>query len=186
VPVRHRGAGRKGGTGGEQLAGVRWALVDGRNVQGAFRRAMRGELPDAALVARLRVALAGIDTRLVLDGHPAGGPRGRIAAGFDVAYGRGRDADSVIGELVVEAARELGPAGADAILVVTDDRAVRDHARAHGARVAGTGWLVERVERAARGSVPGSTPARPGTSIGLARPPRSTRSPGPSRRTFGR
>lgn len=165
---------RGGAVGGGQLAGVTRVLVDGRNVQFALRRVMRGELPDTALVARLRAALAGLDARLVLDGHPAGGPQGRIAPGFSVEYGRHRDADSVIGDLVAAGALELGPAGADAILVVTDDRAVRDQARRHGARVAATSWLVERIDRAARGG-PGGNAPRPGAAIGHARPPRLAR-----------
>jgi hypothetical protein len=158
-------------------------LVDGRNVQGAMRRGMAGDrLPETALVSRLRAALAGLEVMLILDGHPGGGPQGRIAPGFRVEYGRGRDADSVIGDLVADGARELGPAGADAILVVTDDRAVQDHARRHGARVAGTAWLLDRVDRAARAPATGGGPGgpaagRPGTSIGHGRAPRASRSP---------
>ncbi len=176
VPRRRRGDGRGGGTSrGEHAAGVTLVIVDGRNVQFALRRASTGDLPDAALIARLRAALAGFETRLVLDGHPAGGPQGRIAPGFTVDYGRLRDADSVIGDLVADAARERGPVGVDAVMVVTDDRMVRDQARRHGARVAGTSWLVERVERAVSGRGPGAATARPGASIGRARPPRSRR-----------
>jgi hypothetical protein len=141
-------------------------LVDGRNVQFALRRAM-SDLPDSALIARLRAALPNLDVRLVLDGHPAGGPQGRIAPGFTVEYGRHRDADSIIGDLVVDGARELGPAGADGILVVTDDRGVREHARRHGARVGGTSWLVERL---GRGLSAGA--ARRGATIGHGHPPR--------------
>lgn len=146
--------------------------MDGRNVQFALRRSTPADLPEAALVARLRAALPSLDVRLILDGHPGGGPQGRIAPGFVVAYGRSRDADSVIADLVADGARELGPAGSDAILVVSDDRAVRDQARRHGARVEGAAWLVDRMARAAAsGSGRGG---RPGTGIGHARPPRSS------------
>jgi hypothetical protein len=163
---------RATGARNDILAGVTRALVDGRNVQFALRRVSGGELPDAALVARLRAALYGLDTTLVLDGHPAGGPQGRIATGFKVEYSRHRDADSVIDDLVAEGARELGPAGADGILVLTDDHAVREHARQHGARVAGTAWLMARIERGVARSA-----ARPGASIGNARPRSSARPP---------
>jgi hypothetical protein len=164
---------RPAGARGEVLAGVARVLVDGRNVQHALRR-VASDVPDTALVARLRAALPDLDVRLVLDGHPAGGPRGRIAPGFAVEYGRHRDADSVIGDLVADGARELGPAGADAILVVTDDRAVRDQARHHGARVASAGWLVERLARGAGRGASGPGAPRRGTAIGHGRPPRST------------
>jgi len=157
--------------------GVRLVVVDGRNVQFALRRATSGDLPDTALIARLRAALAGLETRLILDGHPAGSPQGRIAPGFAVEFGRHRDADSVIGDIVVEGARELGPAGVDSILVVTDDRAVREHSRRQGARVAATSWLVARVERIDRGLGTGPGQAKPGASIGHAGPPRPPRSP---------
>jgi hypothetical protein len=169
--------GRRRGRPLDLLAGVDRVVVDGRNVQGALRRTV-GDLPDAALVARLRAALVGFDVELILDGHPAGGPRGRIAPGFSVAYGRQRTADAIIADLVAEAARELGPAGADSIVVVTDDHEVRSHARRHGARVAGSAWLVERTERVeARGTAaPGAAPARrPGAALGHGRAPRTRR-----------
>lgn len=182
---RRRGPGRVGpdDRGSRPAIGVARVLVDGRNVQGAMRRgAVADQLPEAAFVSRLRAALADFEVVLVLDGHPGGGPQGRIAPGFRVDYGRHRDADSVIGDLVAAGARELGPAGADAILVVTDDRAVADHARRHGARVAGTAWLLDRIDRAVRspgagGRPGGGTAAGTGTSIGHGRAPRALRSP---------
>ncbi|HSL97483.1 MAG TPA: NYN domain-containing protein [Candidatus Deferrimicrobiaceae bacterium] len=157
-------------------------VVDGRNVQGAMRRgAVADRLPEAAFVARLRAALAGVEVQLVLDGHPGGGPQGRIAPGFRVEYGRHRDADSVIGDLVADGAGTLGPAAIDAILVVTDDRAVQAQARRNGARVAGTAWLLDRVDRAVRApsalsSLGGVPVRRPGTSLGHGRAPRAPRS----------
>ena len=78
-----------------------------------------------------------------------------------VTYSRHATADQVIGDRVVEALRELGPAGAWAVTVVSDDREVRDHALRNGARVEGTAWLGERV--AALG--------RRGTGIGHGRAP---------------
>ncbi len=132
------------------------------------------------LVARLRAAFAGLEVRLVLDGHPGGGPSGRIAPRFAVEYSRHREADEVIRDIVVDGARQLGPAGMDTILVVSDDGEVRASARRHGARVEGTGWLLARMERVATRPSGGGTPGvavRAGTTIGHARPPRGPRPP---------
>ena len=84
---------------------------------------------------------------------------------FSVAYSRHATADQVIGDRVVEALRQLGPAGAWSVTVVSDDREVRDHALRNGARVEGTAWLAERM--AALG--------RQGAGIGHGRAPRPPR-----------
>ncbi|HTK45767.1 MAG TPA: NYN domain-containing protein [Patescibacteria group bacterium] len=125
-------------------------------------------LPTSALVARLRAAFSPpTEVELILDGHSGGGPSGRLAAGFTVTFSRHASADAVIGDRVTEALRALGPAGAWSVVVVTNDREVRDHARRNGARVEGSAWLADRL--ASRGSPPG----RAGTGIGQSRPPRS-------------
>jgi hypothetical protein len=147
-------------------------VIDGRNVQHALARAGSGgagaALPTVALIARLRAAFAPpTEVELVLDGHAGGGPSGRLAPGFSVSYSRHATADEVIGDRVGEALLALGPAGAWSVIVVTDDREVRDHARRHGARVEGTAWLAEQLGRQA-----GAAP-RDGTAIGQGRPPRS-------------
>jgi hypothetical protein len=141
-------------------------------VQHALARGSAGgsgsALPTSSLVARLRAAFSPpIEVELILDGHAGGGPTGRIAPGFTVTYSRHASADAVIGDRVAEALLALGPAGAWSVVVVTDDREVRDHARRNGARVEGTAWLATRLAAPER---PGG---RPGTALGQGRPPRS-------------
>lgn len=142
-------------------------LIDGRNVQRALERGSApGSLPTSSLIALLRAAFPETELELVLDGHARGSPTGQVAPGFRVAYSRHATADQVIGDRVVEALRQLGPAGAWSVTVVSDDREVRDHALRNGARVEGTGWLAERM--AALGGR--------GAGIGHGRAPRG---PGP-------
>lgn len=122
-------------------------LVDGRNVQHALARAAgSANLPTTALIARLRAAFSPpTEVELILDGHPAGSPWGRVAPGLSVVFTRGATADEAIGVRVREALQALGAAGAWTVLVVTDDREVRDHARRSGVRVEGTAWLLGRL-----------------------------------------
>jgi hypothetical protein len=132
-------------------------------------------VPTTALVSLLRAAFSPpTDVELILDGHAGGSPQGRVAPGLNVVFTRGMTADEVIGARVTEAFRLLGAADAWSVLVVTDDREVRDHARASGVRVEGTGWLVERLGGggpAGRGGPGGAG----GRSIGNAAPPRAPR-----------
>ena len=156
---------------GDGPAGSR-VLIDGRNVQYALARANAGAsgspLPTTSLIARLRAAFPPpTQVELILDGHPGGSVSGRIAPSFTVTYSRHATADDVIGDRVAEALVSLGPAGAWSVVVVSDDRAVRDHARRNGARVESTAWLAGRL------TAPAGQPARAGTAIGQGRPPRS-------------
>jgi len=160
---------------GQQPAiGASRLLIDGRNVQFALARGIRGgsqRLPTTALVARLRAAFGPPnEVELILDGHSGGSPSGRVAPAFTVTFSRHATADQVIGDRVAEALRALGPAGAWSVVVVTDDREVRDHARRNGARVEGTAWLVDRL------ATPPTEARRPGTAIGQGRAPRTRRS----------
>lgn len=161
------------GSGPTVAAGAR-ILIDGRNVQHALARGSGGSrgqgssLPTSALVARLRAAFSPpTEVELILDGHAGGGPTGRLAPGFSVSYSRHATADAVIGDRVAEALISLGPAGAWSVIVVTDDREVRDHARRNGARVEGTAWLADRL------ASPGPAQRPAGTGFGLGRKPRS-------------
>lgn len=173
MPPR-RGRTRKAGARGQLAAPTQIAgpgggrvLIDGRNVQFALARGAT-PVPTFALIARLRAAFSPpTEVELILDGHPGGGPSGRIAPGFTVTFSRHATADAVIGDRVAEALLALGPAGAWSVIVVTDDREVRDHARRNGARVEGTAWLAERS------AAPVRPAARPGTAIGQGRPARS-------------
>jgi hypothetical protein len=152
-------------------------LIDGRNVQHALARGRESTGPGAALptvtlVAQLRAAfLPPTEVELILDGHAGGGPSGRLAPGFTVTYSRHASADAVIGDGVAEALLALGPAAAWSVVVVSDDREVRDHARRNGARVEGTAWLGDRLGATAR------VAGRPGTGLGHGRPPKVHREP---------
>jgi hypothetical protein len=165
------GGGIRSSAGGAAVGGR--ILIDGRNVQHALARAGSTAagvvLPTVSLIARLRAAFSPpTEVELILDGHPGGGPSGRLAPGFSVSYSRHATADEVIGDRVGEALVALGPAGAWSVVVVSDDREVRGHARRNGARVEGTGWLADRLGGATSGAR-----SKPGTSIGGGRPPRT-------------
>jgi rRNA-processing protein FCF1 len=123
-------------------------VVDGSNLLHALSRGAEPQ-PQAALIGRLRAIIpAATAIELVFDGPAERGLRGeRIAAGLRVRYSGGRSADAVILSLVDEAGAGGGAAATDAILVVTDDRDLRNRLRARGARSAGTSWLIGRLER---------------------------------------
>jgi len=167
--------------GGSGASGVRRILIDGRNVQRALERgSAAGSLPTSVLVAQLRAAFSPpIEVELILDGHAGPTPTGRIAPGFSVVFGRGVSADHVIAERVAEAFRLLGPVESDSVLVVSDDREVRDHAIRNGVRVQGTAWLAGHL--AARAAASG----RAGSAIGQGRAPRPRTARDPRERGLG-
>jgi len=167
APIGVRDGRRSGESAAARATGAR-LLVDGRNVQRALERGSApGSLPTTSLIALLRAAFPEVELELVLDGHARGSPVGKVAPRFSVAYSRHATADQVIGDRVVEALRQLGPAGAWSVTVVSDDREVRDHALRNGARVEGTAWLAGRM--AALGGR--------GAGIGHGRAPRPPRAP---------
>jgi hypothetical protein len=90
-----------------------------------------------------------------------------MAPGLTVVFTKGFSADEVIGERVSEAFRALGPVEAWSVVVVTDDREVRAHARYNGVRVEGTAWLGDRLRGGAA------------SGVGLSRAPRAPGRPGP-------
>jgi hypothetical protein len=161
LPLASGGTSGRGGDPGPPAR----VLIDGRNVQHALARsAGAGALPTAALVARLRAAFASpTQVELILDGHPGGSPQGRVSPGFSVTFTKSWTADAVIAERVAETFRALGAAEAWSVLVISDDRAVRDDARRNGVRVERTSWLVERLRAGAIGGA--------GASIGAGRAP---------------
>jgi hypothetical protein len=170
----HPETGSPAAFGASAGGGVTRVLIDGRNVQRALQRGSTpGSLPTATLVAQLRAAFAPpIQVELIFDGHAGPTPAGRIAPGFSVVFSRGTTADHVIGQRVVEVFRELGPVDTDSVLVVSDDREVRDQARANGVRVQGTAWLAGHL-----GAADAAHRAR-GSSIGQGRGPRAPRPSG--------
>ena len=130
------------------LEGVDRLIVDGNNLLHAIRRGPTA-LPAAALVGRLRAAVpATVGIELVFDGPPEPGLRGqRIASGLIVRHSGRRTADELIVSLVEEARAVTGPIGADNVLVVTDDAALRAAVASLGAGTARAAWLVTRLAR---------------------------------------
>lgn len=146
------------------LEGVSQLLVDGTNLLHALSRGPNRQ-PPAALIGRLRGAVPPeAKIVLVFDGPPERGVRGeRIAGGVSVQYGGRYSADTILITLVEDAtAGAANPAqAADAILVVTDDRELREALARRGARTAGAQWLIGRIER----------PRLASPSVGNPRPP---------------
>jgi len=152
----------------DPLTGVTLLVVDATNLLYALSRGPERQ-PPAALIGRIRGAIpATASVELVFDGPPERGLVGsRIAQGVTVRYGGRLSADAVILSMVEMSAREMGPAAMDAILVVSDDREVRGSAMRHGARAAGSTWLIRRLER----------PRLASPSVGNRRPPSVAQAP---------
>ena len=154
----------------DPLTGVSRLLVDATNLLHQLSRGPE-RLPPAALIGRLRAAIpAEVSIELVFDGPPERGLKGeRIAHGVSVRYGGRFSADTILITLVEEAAG--GGPGADGVLVVTDDRALRSAVTIRGARTAGAAWLLGRLAR----------PRLAAPSVGNARPPIAQPEPGEDR-----
>jgi hypothetical protein len=146
----------------DPLTGVTRLVVDATNLLYALTRGPDRQ-PPAALIGRIRAAIpATTRIELVFDGPPQHGlANSRIAQGLTVRYAGRLSADAVIHSIVEAAAREMGPAAIDAILVVTDDRELRGAATRQGARTAGSSWLIRRMDR----------PRLASPSVGNRRPP---------------
>jgi hypothetical protein len=116
---------------------------------------MRGAIP-------LTVAID-----LVFDGTGTG-VYGRLAQNMFVRYSGKRSGDDTILDLVSEAAMH-GAVAADKVLVVSNDRPLRDRAMSKGARTITLQWLIDRL------NVQLPAPSGPGrrATIGAGRPPAS-------------
>ena len=132
----------------DPLTGTDRLLIDGTNLLHALSR-KPGAAPQAALIGRLRAIVpAAIGIELVFDGAPDPGMRGeRVASGLIVRHSGRRTADEVLLSLVDETRAVAGAAATGALLVVSDDHALRASLRAKGARTAGSAWLLGRLER---------------------------------------
>jgi hypothetical protein len=130
------------------LEGVDRLIVDGNNLLHAGRRNTT-PLPASAVIGRLRAAIpAQVGIELVFDGPPEPGLRGeRIAAGLIVRHAGRRSADQAIVSLVEGAREASGASGADNLLVVTDDRELRQAVGSLGAATARSAWLLARLAR---------------------------------------
>ncbi len=148
----------------DPFVGTERLLIDGSNLLGVMARAAAAQ-PSSALIGRLRaVAPATVAIEVVFDGPPDHGLRGnKIAPGLTVRHSGRRSADALLIDLVDQERIRNGPSGAATLLIVTDDNDLRRALRAAGARVAGTTWLVGRLDRPHRPTV---------TTIGNRRPPR--------------
>ena len=200
-PNRHRASFPPGATGlgtagqgpagtADPLAGVERVFIDGSNLLHALARGRPGGEtgPAGAVIGRIRAAFPdGVILDLVFDGPAWGGIKGRLATGLRVAYSGRMSADHVIIEGVAAQLTADGPGATWGILVVTDDRGLRDLVRSKGARTAGTAWLAGRMGRLIEGEARrGGYESRPrgrggpppplpkaGTTIGHRRPLRA-------------
>ncbi|HWH23832.1 MAG TPA: hypothetical protein VNW68_02945 [Candidatus Limnocylindria bacterium] len=139
------------------LEGVRLLLIDGNNLLHRISGGA-GDGEVRVLLARLRGALpAGLETIVMLDGHPAPGTpqRQRVAAGLELRHaGRQTADDAIVGLL---AGRP--PAGRAATLTVTDDRALTERVRSAGGRTQRLAWLEALLDRRVRPApAPGGMP----------------------------
>jgi hypothetical protein len=135
----------------DPLAGIGRLVVDGTNLLHALRRGSE-PAPTSALVGRLRAMIPSeIAVEVVFDGSGPGGPVQRATSGVFVRFSGRRPAD----ELIVDLAEPEG------ILVITDDRELRERLGARGTATARTSWLVRRLERG----------RLVGPSVGNRRPP---------------
>ena len=200
------GSGNARTPAGDPLAGVTHAYIDGSNLLHALargggfgrgRQAAYGDDPSSgagsstsapagAVIGRLRAAFPpSVVVDLVFDGPAVGGIRGRLATGLRVSYSGRLTADHLIYEAVASLLASEGPASTWALLVVTDDRRLRDEVTAKGARTAGTAWLGARIGRLGadgpaerppggrRSAGPPVALPKAGTTIGHRRPPRA-------------
>jgi hypothetical protein len=149
--------------------GTEKLIIDGTNLLFRLGAGAGGPAPASAIVGRIRgVVPAAIAIDLVFDGV-GHGVYGRLAQKMAVRYSGRRPADDVILDLTSEfALQNGGPAASDKVLVVTNDRGLRDHLAAKGARTAPLQWLIGKLDVPAPASLPGQG-RRP--SIGVGRPP---------------
>jgi hypothetical protein len=142
------------------LEGTDRLLIDGTNLLYRLGAGAGGAAPASAIVGRLRAAIPmDIAIDLVFDGV-GHGVYGRLAQKMVVRYSGRRTAD-------------------DTVLVVTNDRELRDLLAAKGARTVPLQWLIARLNLPAgpAGGGRGGTGAPAGgggrkrSSIGQGRPP---------------
>ena len=126
--------------------GTERLIIDGTNLLYRLGTGTGGAAPASAIVGRIRGAVPfPITIDLVFDGV-GHGVYGRLAQKMVVRYSGRRAADDTILDLVSEATMHGGgPAAADRVLVVTNDRGLRDHLAAKGARTAPLQWFIGKL-----------------------------------------
>ena len=145
-------------------------IIDGTNLLYRLGRVGRG---GAARGDRRAASAAAVPPTIAIDlvfdgvGH---GVYGRVAQKMYVRYSGRRTADDTILDLGVRGddARRRAGGGRRAVLVVTNDRGLRDRLAAKGARTAPLQWFIGRLDVPAPAS-PAPGTRRPG--IGAGRPP---------------
>jgi hypothetical protein len=150
--------------------GTEHLIIDGTNLLYRLGSGPGGAAPASAIVGRIRGAVPiAITIDLVFDGI-GHGVYGRLAQKMAVRYSARRPADDVILDLTSEFAMQHGGAAAsDKVLVVTNDRGLRDHLAAKGARTAPLQWLIGKLDVPIPSGPGGRTPRR--SSIGGGRAP---------------
>ncbi len=149
------------------LDGIERVIVDGTNLLYRLGASAGGPAPASAIVGRMRGAIpATVAIDLVFDGSGQG-VYGRLAQNMYVRYSGKRSGDDTILDLVSEAAMH-GALAASKVLVVSNDRPLRDRAMSKGARSITLQWLIDRL------NVQLPAPSGPGrrATIGAGRPPR--------------
>ena len=138
-------------------------VVDGTNLLHRMGSGRGTAAPPAAIIGRLRATVPmPIEIDLVFDG--AGhGVYGRVAQKMHVRYSGRRPADDTILDLASEAILQggSGPAAGGTVLVVTDDRELRNRLMVKGVRTASQQWLLGRLD----------VPVLAAPSAGNRRPP---------------
>ena len=127
--------------------GTERLIIDGTNLLYRLGTGAGGAAPASAIVGRIRGAVPlAITIDLVFDGV-GHGVYGRLAQKMAVRYSGRRPADDVILDLASEATmQDGGPAATDRVLVVTNDRGLRDQLAAKGARTAPLQWLIGKLD----------------------------------------
>jgi len=131
---------------GSPFLGVDRLVVDGTNM--LYRLGSGGAAPPSAIIGRLRAAVPpAVAIDLVFDGI-GHGVKGRLAQHMFVRYSGRHTADQTILDLTAAAGEAAGgtPEAYERMLVVTNDRELREHLEARGVRTRPTQWLLNRLD----------------------------------------
>lgn len=167
------------------LDGTDRLLVDGTNLLYRMGAGPGRAAPPAAIVGRIRAIVPmAIAIDLVFDGV-GHGVYGRVAQNMHVRYSGRRPADDTLLDLASEAIIEAGsgPTAGAKVLVVTDDRLLRERLSAKGVRTASLAWLLGRLEIPVLAApAPGNRKpqigaGRPATGAGTGAPGRDDEAP---------
>jgi hypothetical protein len=156
---------------GSPFDGIDRLFVDGTNM--LYRLGSGSAAPPAALIGRLRAAIPPqIDIELLFDGV-GHGVKGRVAQHMYVRYSGRHTADEAILDLTAVAGEAAGGTAEayERMLVVTNDRDLRERLEARGVRTRPTQWLLNRLDIAKLASpAPGNRRATLGSGHTVATP----------------